>query len=47
MFMPHLEVSQSYFRVIGGKVIVAATHREVRTSKAYMILTWMLMWDGR
>jgi hypothetical protein len=32
-----LEVSQSNFRVIDSKVIVPATHREVPTSKSYMI----------
>jgi hypothetical protein len=31
-----LEVSQSYLRVSDRKVIVAATHREVPTSKSYM-----------
>jgi hypothetical protein len=31
-----LEVSQSYFRVSGGKVIVAATHREIPTLKSYV-----------
>jgi len=31
-----LEVSQSNFRVIDSQVIVAATHREVPTSKSYM-----------
>jgi hypothetical protein len=45
--MSHLEVNQSCVTVSGGQVIVAATHREVCTSKAYMILTWMLMWKGR
>jgi hypothetical protein len=30
-----LEVSDSNFRVIDSKVIVAATHREVPTSKSY------------
>jgi hypothetical protein len=38
MGMSHLEVNQSCFTVSGGKVIVAATHREVCTSKP----TWFL-----
>ncbi len=32
----HLEVSQSYLRVSGVKVIVAATHRDEPTSKFYV-----------
>jgi hypothetical protein len=43
MVMLYLEVSQSYFKVSGNKVIIVATHEEVPTSKSYTGPMWMLM----